>query len=162
MKYLPFEHIVYESPFSQEEVMAQLSRSVEWQKVYVFGSGSAKEYRGLIDGNHFNISRIVSKRNAFQPQISGTVQQRTAGTRIEVKMQPGTFILGFSALWCVAVFIFLIVNIISADRSYPSVLIPIGMLLAAYLTAILSFKAETKKSGSFFEKLLRAKVVSEK
>lgn len=151
MKYLPFEHIIYESPLSQEEVMAKLSNSVEWQKVYVFGSGSTKEYRGLIEGNHFNISRIIFKRNAFQPQITGTVRQQNTGTRIEVKMQLGTFILGFSALWCLAVFIFLIVNVISADRSYPGILIPIGMLLATYLTAILSFRAETKKSRSFLK-----------
>ncbi|MDQ1162896.1 hypothetical protein QE422_003264 [Chryseobacterium sp. SORGH_AS 447] len=162
MKYLPFEYIIYTSHLSQEEVMANLSGSVEWQKVHVFGSGSTKEYRGLVNGNHFNISRIIFKRNAFQPQIIGTVQQHATGTRVEVKMQLNTFILCFSAFWCFAVLVFLIVNIASSDRSYPSVLIPFGMLLATYLTAILSFKAETKKSKRFLEQLLDAKKVSEK
>ncbi len=164
MKYLPFEHIIYTSPFPQDEVMAILSRSVERKTVRIFKNGPTKEYEGIIDGYRFNISRIIRGRNSFQPRITGTVQPDTTGARIEIKMQLHLFVLIFSVFWGLMVAAFLIVDVTSANMrySYVDTLLPIFMLIIFYLMVILGFKTETKKSRRFFEQLLDAKIILDK
>lgn len=160
MRYLPFEHIIYTTHLSEEEVMDILSRCVGQKSGRIFRNSPVKAYEGYINGSRFTISRVVKNRNAFVPRITGTVQQDNTETRIEIKMQLSALVNFFSILFCLMAFSFLIAGMMRSDQDDGDALLAAGMLSGIYLLMMLGFKTESKKSGQLFEKLFDAKIIS--
>jgi hypothetical protein len=84
MKYLPFEHIIYSTNLSEEEVITRLSGCVEPKK-FGFRKRSDKEYEGYIYENGFEINRIIKNRNSFDPDISGIFRKIIIGYKLRLK-----------------------------------------------------------------------------
>jgi len=165
-KFLPFENYVLTSNLTVEEVTKRLEDKIDPKKGFVFSAfnkSSNKPYEGRILGNTFTISRIINYRNSFLPVIAGHFSTFLGKTQINVKMRPVTFVLIFISLWlgivglvCLGIILvglFQIRQILQNGFS-PMILLPFGMFFFGCLLTTLAFKAESKKSKEFLEKLL--------
>lgn len=98
MKFLPTENITYKTRLKEDEIIRRLSDCIEPEKTFRFGifsSGSTKSYEGKINGQTFNIKRIISYRNSFLPRINGVIERDFDGLTIKVKMRLHTFVIVF-------------------------------------------------------------------
>jgi hypothetical protein len=159
MEYLPFEHLIYKTNLSEQEVLARLSDFIDKKKIRIFRNNITKEYEGTIDGNSFEISRIIKGRNSFQPRISGEIRQNNYETKIEIKMRLHWSVFIFLLFWCVFVFFALIMIFTNAEKISAVSFMPLLMLLVAYLFTMFGFKIESKRSKKDLEKMLNAKMI---
>ncbi|MCT2406680.1 hypothetical protein NZD88_03800 [Chryseobacterium antibioticum] len=160
MKYLPFERIIYRTNLSEQEVITRLSGFVEPKK-FSFGKTSTKEYEGSVNDNSFEINRIISNRNSFLPQISGTIQKNNYGTQIGVTMKLHVFVFLFLVGWCGFAMLFLISVCMTQQKVSGDFFGPILMLLFVYGLTMLGFKTESKKSKEFLRKSFEAEIINE-
>ncbi|MGE8554489.1 MAG: hypothetical protein ACN6OB_11230 [Chryseobacterium jejuense] len=157
MKYLPFEHIIYNTDLSEEEVITRLSGFVEPEK---FGSRkrSDKEYEGYLYENGFEINRIIKNRNSFAPDISGLIQKNNNGAQIEVKMRLKWYVFIFLIGWCSLAMLFLLVMLVK-ERDIIDILLPIFMLVFVYVLTMIGFKIESNQSKDDLKKYFAAEII---
>jgi len=152
MNFLPFENITYKTKLSEIDVVTRLHESVEPSKTFrftFFGGGSSMPYEGEIGNGYFEIKRIIGYRNSFLPQIKGTISRDTHGTTINVKMRLNMFVIVFLVIWFSGVglgFVALLSSSLGEKEFDLTALIPLGMLLFAYLLSMGGFKFESHKS----------------
>jgi hypothetical protein len=168
-KYLPLESYVLISKLSVEEALRRLADNVEPKKSFglsMFNSSSNKLYEGQILGNTFSISRIINYRNSFLPVITGDISTYLGETQIKMKMQPVTFVLIFISVWlgivglvCLGIILVGLIQFkqILQNGFSPMILIPFTMFLFGCLLTTLAFKAESRKSKEFLERLFDTK-----
>ncbi|MCE3075904.1 hypothetical protein [Chryseobacterium gwangjuense] len=162
MRYLPFEHLIYKTNLSEQDVIRILSDNVgAKRKLLQFNNTSTKEYEGYINENSFEINRIIKNRNSFLPQITGIIQKSSNETLVEVKMKLHWGVFVFLIFWCSFVIFFLMITLIEAKRISVDVFFPLSMLLFVYLLTMLGFKIESKKSKKDLEKMFEAKTIKE-
>jgi len=162
MRYLPFEHLIYQTNLSEQDVIRVLSDNVgAKRKPFTFNNTSTKEYEGFINENSFEINRIIKNRNSFLPQITGIIQRSSYETQIEVKMRLHWTVSIFMIFWCSFVIFFLMVTLMEAKKISVDVFFPLSMLLLAYLLTMLGFKIESKRSKKDLGKMLEAKIIKE-
>jgi hypothetical protein len=164
-KYLPFENYVITSKLSVEEIKNRLADNIEPKKnirLSVFNRSSNKPYEGQILGDTFTISRIINYRNSFLPVITGQISKFLGKTQINVKMRPVTFVLIFISLWlgvvglvCLGIILVGLIQFkqVLQNGFSPMILIPFGMFLFGCLLTTLAFKAESKKSKEFLNRI---------
>lgn len=164
-KYLPFENYVITTKLSVHEIKIRLADNIEPKKsvkLSLFSNDSSKPYEGEILGDSFKITRIINYRNSFLPVITGHISTFPGRTQINVKIRPVIFVLIFISLWlgivglvCVGIIlagIFQFKNLLQNGFS-PMTLIPFGMFFFGCLLITLGFKAESKKSKEFLERV---------
>ncbi len=157
MKFIPFEHLVYITDLSEQEIFTRLSEHVATKKFRIIRTHSIKQYEGHVrNDNTFKISRILKYRNSFQPKIEGKFQQSNNTVRIEVKMRLNLFVILFTIFWCSMAFLFFIVQISSdAEWSFETFL-PLFMLFFGYLMVLVGFKVESGRSKKDLSKIFEA------
>lgn len=123
---------------------------------------AAKPYQGSVGMDGFFISRIISYRNSFLPEIRGEVSHEVVHTAVRINMQLALFVRIFMALWFGAVVVGLvlcvgaIINGVRAGSKFePQLLVPFPMLVFGYLMVRLSFGYEANKSRKFLRDLLQ-------
>lgn len=160
MKYLPFERIVYRTNLSQEEIIKRLSDFVEPKK-FSFVRNPVKDYEGSVNADSFDISRAITYRNSFLPEIYGSIQKNNYGTEIQVTMCLNGFVFLFTIVWCfIASFSFVIVLMKGIRDKAIAVefFIPLIMLLFMYGMTMAGFKIESKKSKEYLRKAFEAEI----
>jgi len=167
MKFLPTENITYKTRFKEEEIINRLSDIIEPEKTFRFGifsSGSTKSYEGQINGQTFNIKRIIGYRNSFLPRIKGIIERDYDGITIKVKMRLHIFVIVFLCFWCSGVglgCIAILTQSFENSEFNPTTLIPFGMLLFAYGLTMGGFKFESNKSKKYLQKIFEADIIKE-
>jgi len=164
-KFLPVENYVMTSKLPVEEIKRRLADNIE-PKTNVgsagFNKSLNKTYEGQILRDSFTISRIINYRNSFLPVITGHISTFLNETQINVKMRPVTFILIFISLWlgivgivCLGIILVGIIQFkhVLQNGFSPMILIPFGMFLFGWMLTTLAFKAESRKSREFLERL---------
>jgi len=164
-KYLPFENYTLTSKLPVEEIKRRLADNIEPKKNLRFpgfNKISNRPYEGQILADTFTISRIINYRNSFLPIITGRISTFLGKTQINVRMRPVTFVLIFMSFWLGAVGLvclgIILTGVIQFKRILqsgfsPMILIPFGMFLFGCLLITLAFKAESKRSKEFLERL---------
>ncbi len=166
-KFLPSENIIYKTSLKQEEVLKRLENILEAEKMIrfrIFSKRSSKPYEGYLYGNEFSMSRIISYRNSFLPTINGLVKKELDGTSIKVKMRLPVFAIVFLSIWygaLVLAFIVLIVQTLNKEGFNPVMLVPLGMMIFAYLLTMGAFKFESSKTKNYLKNLLEAEIIEE-
>jgi len=169
MALLPFENITYRTALSEEEVIRRLTDFIEPKKVFRMSfsrSSSAKPYEGEITGRQFTINRIITYRNSFLPEITGTIQRDNNATVIHVKMRLHVFVLIFLLIWCSIVGTFVRVSVtslmgaIQGHKIENQDLIPLGMIVLMCVLTIGAFKFESSKSKKDLQKLVEGEISS--
>tara|TARA_Y100001934_G_C12346411_1_gene773062 strand:+ start:1401 stop:1910 length:510 start_codon:yes stop_codon:yes gene_type:complete len=167
MRYLPFENITYLTKLELEEIQKRIDEVIEPEKTFrmtgIFKSSDHKPYEGTVDGNSFNITRIIGYRNSFLPKISGVIEKDLKGNKINVKMRLHVFVIVFMFIWfgicgveCLAV-LAIGFNFFSQNFQ-PITLVPFGMLIFGYALVTLGFKYESIKSKKYLAELFEAEI----
>lgn len=165
MNFLPTENITYKTKLKIEEIVERLSDHVEPEKTFrfdLFSSGSTKPYEGKISGDTFEIERIIGYRNAFLPRIYGIIEKDYDGTYIKVKMRLHVFAMVFLYFWCggIGLFCIAVLTQFIDGSKYDSVpLLPLAMLLFAYVLTMASFKFESIKSKVDLQRIFEAEII---
>ena len=165
MKFLPTENIIYKTRLKEEEIIRRLSDSIEPEKTFRFGifsSGTTKSYEGQINGQTFDIKRIISYRNSFLPRINGIIERDFDGMTIKVKMRLHIFVIVFLCIWCGGVglgCIAFLTQAFSKSEFNPATLIPFGMLIFVYALTMGSFKYESNKSKKDLRTIFEADII---
>ena len=163
MKYLPFENITYRTNLELEEIQKRINEVIEPKKTFrmtgIFGNSNHKPYEGSINGNSFNMTRIIGYRNSFLPRIKGEIEKGFNGNKINVKMRLHAFVIVFMFIWfggvgigCLAV----LSTLSNSDNFEPMTLIPCGMLVFGYALVTGGFKYESIKSKKYLAQLFEA------
>lgn len=167
MKFLPTENITYKTRLKEEEIFKRLSANIEPEKTFRFGglsSGSAKTYEGQVNGQTFDIKRIISYRNSFLPRIIGIIERDFDGLTINIKMRLHILVIIFLCVWCAGVgfgCITILMQTFSNSEFNPPTLIPFGMLIFVYILTMGGFKYESNKSKKDLQTLFEADIIKE-
>ncbi len=158
MKYLPYEHIVYRTNLSEQEVIRRISDFVEPKK-FGLGKNRIKEYEGFVNNNSFEISRVIQYRNSFLPKINGVIQKNNYETEIQVTMKLDLFVLIFLIFWCsISASVFVMISLTEKKMPIESFM-PLLMLVFVYILTMLCFKFESKKSKEYLKKSFEAEII---
>lgn len=132
MTFLPFETIVIETSLTKEETISNLMKNIEPETTFRFQNKSdTKDFEGRLNGNEFEIKRIISYRNSFLPIIRGKIETFGTGTQITINMRLHVAVMIFMAVWFGFVGLFFIASLSSAGIS-ETLLYPLGMLIFGY------------------------------
>ena len=172
-KYLPYENFIISSRLPLAEVRKRLADNVQPKRTFrltAFGNSHGKPYEGQIFADSFSISRIINYKNSFLPVVNGQISTFLGKTEIHVKMRVPTSVLIFTLLWlgivglvCLGIIIMGIIqfNTIAQNGFSPMILIPFVMFLFGCILTSAAFKAESKRSRQFLERLWEAQEVSD-
>lgn len=133
MKFFPTENLIYKTKLKETEILRRLSENIEPEnkiRIGLYRSGSSISYEGFIKDHGFKITRIISYRNTFIPQIFGNIEKDYDGTKVKIKMRLHVFV---SVFLC--------------------------MLTFGYVLTMRGFKFEANKSKNFLQNLLEAAIV---
>jgi len=168
MIFLPFERFTIKTYLNPEEVQQRLADVVE-PKQWIRSPFSKNHlpYQGNINGNRFEISRIIHRRNSFLPVIKGEIKPDLGGSSVEITMHPHFFVIAFMVFWFGSVFLILFgsVGALIAALFQPNgdgmvsvgvLLAPLGFIAFGYLLVNGSFQFEAVKSKRFFQELFEA------
>lgn len=168
---LPFDRYTLVTRLTVAEVMLRLGANVAPKKLtsnLVVTRWGQKEkldkpYAGVINGQHFDISRVINYKNSFLPVIKGEVVHFLGQTEIKVKSSPHIAVLVFSVFWMSMVFLGCVAVTIAniKDGFEPTLLIPFAMLVFGSLLFTIPYKIEARKSKAFLANLLEGTEVKE-
>lgn len=166
MKLLPTEDLVYKTKLKEDEVLRRLSNYIELDNALIFKMlGSTKSYRGKIDGQTFNMRRIVRYReHSIIPQITGVVERDIEGTIIRVKMRLSVIGVAILCICFGALAMYLPTLIKELPEMYQPAagrLMPFVTMIVTYAIALGIFKNESNNSKWDLKTLFEAKIMEE-
>ncbi len=151
-QFLPSEKLTITSQKSIDELVQNMSKVLSFERTFLdkfLRKKTEKKYEGQIDGNQFQIKRIIYYRNSFLPTITGAFERSLDCTKIHIEMQMNSFVKVFLFLWFVmvlTVFLGFLVNSILTLTFHFLIFIPIGMFCILYGVVYLAFTFESRKS----------------
>ncbi|MGL5196497.1 MAG: hypothetical protein ACRC8Y_23145 [Chroococcales cyanobacterium] len=119
---------------------------------------SEKPYKGQLGEHSFQISRVISYRNSFLPQIEGRIQAHRRGSQIEIEMKLHPVVLIFMCVWLsmVGQFALMFLTVLFQEEFEPFFLIPVGMFIFGLGLPFIGFIPEAKGSKKFLMELFQA------
>jgi len=158
MRLLPYRRIELQTPLPIATVIRTLSDAVEPLRSSWLDFGS-RPFEGTVTGAEFRIYRVISYRNSFRPEISGTVALDGHGSRISITMRLHAAVAVFVVFWLGSVFIIGVLftaATLAGSASVELALIPMGMMLFMGLLCIGAFSYEARKAEQLIMMLLEA------
>lgn len=166
MKFLPFEHIIYLTPLSYDEVMTKLRATITKEKFIgwrFFFSRPEKPYEGWVLGSTFSMQRIIFYRNSFLPRIEGSVHQRYGKVLIDVNFRINLFAKMFIIIWCGIMglaSLFTIMQMVRRSEMELAGFIPVLMGLFGYAIAFVGYAIESRRAKADLQKIFHAEVIA--
>lgn len=103
MQLLPYDTFTIQTEDSLSDVIERLEAQIEAPKAFrSYFSRNHAPYEGKIDGDGFEIHRIIHHRNSFLPNIRGRFESLPNGTIIRVTMRLHPFVTAFLLFWFLA------------------------------------------------------------
>lgn len=160
MKFLPYENYYLTTKLTPSQVTFTLKDNIiaPSQNIFRFNTNTAKPYEGYLEGNRFEISRIINYRNSFLPIINGQINSYGNGSRIHVKMRMHAFVSALMFVWLGFVTLLGsgIINLLLREkRFYTDGFFILFMFLFGYGLTVGGFKYESAKSKKFLAYLLQ-------
>jgi len=164
-KLLPFEDCILNTRLSPLEVQRRMAGAIDTAQGFSWpypGRQYAKPYKGTCAGNTFTMERNINYRNSFLPEITGTIQPATGGTRVIVTMRLNILVLIFISLWLSATGLIsiglLVVQYTKVIKggSSPVSVIPFALFVFGCIITSGGFKYESGSSKRFLITLLDA------
>lgn len=159
MKVIPYEKYSFKSNLTAEEAISKLKENVEPNKIFRMGGGE-KVFQGNVYSHNFEISRIISYRNSFLPQIKGNIKPNNNSIIIDIKMHLHPFVIVFLFIWfvgvilgCIVTATVLIYSLIQGSALSPGLIIPFAMLAFGIGLSTIPFWSEVKKAKSELNKI---------
>jgi len=167
MKFFPYENFYILSPLKPDEVVELLNKealSPDIGTSYKIGGhnplGSNTPFKGDITSNKFACKPTIIYRNAFLPQITGSIDARDGGSRVHVKMKISIFVMIPMVLIITAVAILSILFMprLFSDKHSATDAIPILAFLVLYSMVLGAFKSESVTSKTYLVALLDGEI----
>ncbi|HSD06359.1 hypothetical protein [Flavobacterium sp.] len=110
MEILPYKKITLETKLEPELIIDRIQDSIEdvdfqFFRYGLFSKVYEKPFEGEIDGNEFEIQRLVNYKNALLPIMFGNIIRESNVTKIEIKMRP-------EKVACIALNVFAIIGLV--------------------------------------------------
>jgi hypothetical protein len=110
MEILPNRKITLETNLEPEIIIDRIQNSIEdvdfqFFRYGLFSKVYERPFEGEIDGNEFEIQRLVNYRNTMLPIMFGNIIRESNVTKIEIKMRP-------EKVTCIALNVFAIIGIV--------------------------------------------------
>ena len=161
MNILPYEHILYDSDLSLEEVIKKLNLIVEPPKLFRLSGLKEKmasnKYEGELKEDSFKINRIVNYRTSLLPIVQGKIKQIEGRTTLKLKMRLNYFSLIFMIVWFGGIGT-VCGKIIASNIEYQLLdVIPFAMFVFPYFIILLGFKNEVDKTKKDLTEYLNLK-----
>lgn len=164
---IPIQKYILVTKLNENEVLKRLNDIVDARPKttmmgMTFPHGVSTPYTGIVQGRHFEMSRVINYKNSFLPVITGDVESFLGKTEVKIKMSPHIGVLLFCAFWMFMVTMAcLFVTYIMIQNGFePMMLIPFGMAIFGTLLFTLPFRMEAKKSRLFLADLLEEEDVT--
>jgi hypothetical protein len=84
--FAPPTRLVLYSNLAPDQCARRLAAAIDPERLSIFslsGYSGSKRFLGMVEGRHFRIFQRTYGRNAFPPVLSGELQPRGEGTRVE-------------------------------------------------------------------------------
>jgi hypothetical protein len=161
MNILPYEHILYDSDLSLEEVIKKLNLIVEPPKLFRLSGLKEKmasnKYEGELKEDSFKINRIVNYRTSLLPIVQGKIKQIEGRTTLKLKMRLNYFSLIFMIIWFGGIGT-VCGKIIASNIEYQLLdVVPFAMFVFPYFIILLGFKNEVDKTKKDLTEYLNLK-----
>lgn len=161
MNILPYEHILYDSDLSLEEVIKKLNLIVEPPKLFRLSGLKEKmasnKYEGELKEDSFKINRIVNYRTSLLPIVQGKIKQIEGRTTLKLKMRLNYFSLIFMIVWFGGIGT-VCGKIIASNIEYQLLdVVPFAMFVFPYFIILLGFKNEVDKTKKDLTEYLNLK-----
>lgn len=141
MKLLPFETIVLVSPHDTEHLISRIENSIVPPNRI-----TDKEFEGHVDGNFFEISRILkSGRNSFIPIAKGEVFDFEGKTVVNIKLSLHKWVLTI-----LSIFILFDLSLIYFSVNWEKIV----FLLLPYLVTIGFYNIEANTAKIFLKEII--------
>jgi hypothetical protein len=161
MKLIPFEKITYTSKLPIEEIKERLENEIQPKANFSFGQKSiatSKKFEGTVNGNVFQIQRIISYRNSFLPKIDITLAQDLSGSKATITFRLLPFVVIFIGFW-LAIVAFSGIALAFFSNNNEDIafakFIPVLMVVFGYVMTILAFNYELNKAKEELEKIIQ-------
>ena len=161
MNILPYEHILYDSDLSLEEVIKKLNLIVEPPKLFRLSGLKEKmasnKYEGELKEDSFKINRIVNYRTSILPIVQGKIKQIEGRTTLKLTMRLNYFSLIFIIVWFGGIGT-VCGKIIASNIEYQLLdVVPFAMFVFPYFIILLGFKNEVDKTKKDLTEYLNLK-----
>lgn len=161
MKFIPFEKITYTSRLPIAEIKERLENEIQPKANFSFGQKSiatSKKFGGTVNGNVFQIQRIISYRNSFLPKIDITLAQYLSGSKATITFRLLPFVAIFIGFW-LAIVAFAGIALAFFSNNNEDIafakFIPVLMIVFGYVMTILAFNYELNKAKEELEKIIQ-------
>ena len=163
-KILPFEKLKLETSLSKDEILKRLADNIESgiasRNWFTGSSSSSKYFEGNLYENGFRISRIITGRNSFLPEIHGKIEELRFGVTLELTLRMNVIAIIISTLWFAGVFVACIsmigVYLSSSSEGDSSAFIPFVMLIFGGVIVVGSFKYQSIAARKYLMQILEA------
>jgi len=110
MEILPYKKVTLETKLEPKIIIDRIQDSIEdvdfqFFRYGLFSKVYEKPFEGEIDGNEFEIQRLVNYKNAMLPIMFGNIIRESNVTKIEIKLR-------LEKVACIALNIFTIIGIV--------------------------------------------------
>lgn len=153
MKIVPSEKISYKSNLPVEELKKILSENL---------GQNSKYFKGNINGNHFQITRNISYRNSFLPNIEGKFEEKNTFSEITLDFKLVTFVKVFMIFWMAMTtlgFLATLIYSILNKEFNPSILFIGFMPIAGFAMTHIGFNQERKIAAAKLKQIFSAEVI---
>lgn len=157
MKLLPYTTLTFHSPLGENEIRNRLNcltRAGNAFRTQYYPDIKISEYNGILRWNDFELTRAIAHRNAFLPQITGTISTEGTGTKIDVQMRLNTLVKVFGYVWFGGLLL-AVIALFAAGKSVNrgELVIPVFMLIFGYVLFSIPFWLEAEKSQKDLSRL---------
>jgi len=159
---LPFARFSIDTNLSHAETRNRLVAAVETRR-FTFWSKSERPFLGRVEMNEFRIRRNINYRNSFLPIIRGCIQAQERGSRVQGTMRPHALVLAFLVFWCAGVVVIggaVSFAMLAESGRRADALLPVGMLLFAWLLTSIGFTFEARKAERVLRELVSTPALS--
>jgi hypothetical protein len=155
----PSQRFTITTYLSPDDVQKKLIAVVEPppQGIQFQWKRSEKPYRGQIGEHSFKISRIISYRNSFLPQIEGRIQAHGRGSQIDIEMKLHIAVIIFMCFWLGTIGQVALLSLFTLfqDDFEPAFLIPLGMVIFGIALPWVGFLPQANASKIFLIELFQ-------
>lgn len=154
MRAIPFARWSLESARPAAEVSARLEQLVEPRKLLRLGKGE-RPFQGEVNPERFQISRIITYRNAFLPQIIGQVVPTPQGSRLTAMLRLNLVTLAILSTWFIFLaFIGVGVWLVRGPTD-PGAWGPLAIFAVGYFITLAAFWFEAKRARELLDGVVR-------
>ena len=143
MYYLPHTTFEIKTELSKEEVLQRISSVLSGKSFFVnYFKRDGKIFKGTVEKDSFQISRIITHQNSWNPIISGEVIENSRGSIVKVEMNLSLGVRIFSIFWIC----FMLLMSFFSYSSYEDLYEPAGMIATLYVITFFAFNIAAEKA----------------